>query len=196
MAYSEYGIGGSILCHSDDPLSTTTTGNNPRHDIEFQMWLHEGHIQCIKNYPQFLFTAQWVLFDFAVSSRNEGYITCIDGETEGVDDTNRYLNDKGLVKRDHQTKKDTFYLYKAWWNTSDIFIHICQKNYQKLSDRVIKCYTNDVGPYKIYVNRTLMETIQTDTTNYIVEFTQDTYQTGDVIRVESENAYDTLTLTW
>jgi len=195
MAYSEYGCGGNILCHSDDPLTTTTTGNNPRHDIEFQMWLHEGHIQCIKNYPQLLFSAQWVLFDFAVSTRNEGYITCLDGVNEGPnDDTNRYLNDKGLVKRDHITKKDTFYLYKAWWNQTDIFIHICQKNYQKLSDRVFKCYTNDVGPYKIYVNGTLMETIQTDTTNYIVEFTQDTYQTGDVIRVESANAYDTFQL--
>ena len=194
MAYSEYGCGGNILCHSDSPLTTTTTGNNPRHDIEFQMWLHEGHIQCIKNFPQLLFSAQWVLFDFAVSSRNEGYVTCIDGETEGVDDTNRYLNDKGLVKRDHQTKKDTFYLYKAWWNTSDIFIHICQKNYQKILSRSFKCYTNDVAPYKLYVNGTLVETISQDTSDYIVEFTPDDYQTGDVIRIESANAYDTFTL--
>ena len=138
----------------------------------------------------------WVLFDFAVSSRNEGYITCIDGVNEGPDDeTNRYLNDKGLVKRDHQTKKDTFYLYKAWWNPTP-FIHICQKNYQKLADRVIKCYTNDEGPYKLYVNNTLTETISTTTTNYIVEFTADTYSSGDVIRVESANGSDTLTLTF
>ena len=27
-----------------------------------------------------------------------------------------YMNDKGLITRDRQTKKDVFYLYKSWWN--------------------------------------------------------------------------------
>lgn len=58
MGLSEYGCGGTQRCHSADPLTTTTRGNNPRHDIEYQMWLHEGHIAAIKNFPQLIFTSQ------------------------------------------------------------------------------------------------------------------------------------------
>lgn len=81
------------------------------------MWLHEGHIAAIRNYPQLLFTGEWQLFDIAVSNRNEGYIECLDGETETTNDELRRLNDKGLVERDHVTKKDPFYIYKAEWST-------------------------------------------------------------------------------
>lgn len=114
LAYSEYGCGGTQLCHSDNYTGTTTRGNHERHDIEYMMWLHEGHIAAIKNFPQLLFTSQWQLFDIAVSSRNEGYTVCQDGVNSSIDDNLRRLNNKGLVERDHITKKDTFYLYKAW----------------------------------------------------------------------------------
>ena len=57
-ALSEYGCGGTQHCHSDDPKTTTTTGNYSIHDIEYQMWLHEGHIESIKTFPQLLFSAE------------------------------------------------------------------------------------------------------------------------------------------
>lgn len=115
IAYSEYGCGGTQRCHSETPSSTTNKGTGgARHDIEYMMWLHEGHIAAIKNYPELLFTSQWQLFDIAVASRNEGYTVCLDGENTIIDDELRRLNDKGLVERDHITKKDPFYLYKAW----------------------------------------------------------------------------------
>ena len=62
----------------------------------------------------------------------------------------RRLNNKGLIERDHTTKKDTFYLYKAEWNTKDTFVHICGKDYTKTADRALKCYTNDIGPLSLY----------------------------------------------
>ena len=123
MALSEYGCGGTQHCHSDNFMSTTTRGNYARHDIEYQMWLHEGHIAAIRNYPQLLFTSQWQLFDIAVSSRNEGYTECLDGVNVSTNDVLRRLNNKGLVERDHVTKKDTFYIYKAEWS-SQKFVHI------------------------------------------------------------------------
>ncbi len=179
-AFSEYGAGGTQTCHSDDFMTTTTTGNNPRHDIEYQMWLHEGHIAAINNKPELLFTSQWQLFDIAVSNRQEGYKVCLDGETVTDNDNLKYLNNKGLVERDHTTKKDTFYLYKAWWNTTDKFVHICGKNYTKKTDRTVKCYTND-GNLSLYVNNTLIETAAT--TNNICTFTARNYNNGDLIRV-------------
>ena len=193
LAFSEYGCGGTPSCHSDDFMSTTTRGNNPRHDIEYQMWLHEGHIAAIKNFPQLLFTGQWQLFDIAVSSRNEGYTVCIDGENTSTDDNLRYLNNKGLVERDHKTKKDTYYLYKAWWNQTDKFVHICGKDYEKSTDRAIKCYTNDGSTLTLFVND---EQILTATVvDNIATFAATTFQPGDVIRVDGATSSDTFTFT-
>jgi beta-galactosidase len=188
MAYSEYGCGGTQHCHSEDPLTTTTRGNHERHDIEYMMWLHEGQIATIKQYPQLLFTSQWQLFDIAVANRNEGYTVCLDGETTSIDDELRRLNNKGLVERDHITKKDPFYLYKAWWNPTP-FVHICGKDYTKKTDRVIKCYSNDGPTLTLYVGTVVNETttwsqgITATLTDNIAEFTQQSFNTGDIIKV-------------
>ena len=189
FAYSEYGCGGTQSCHSNDPLTTTTRGNHERHDIEYQMWLHEGQIAAIKNYPEIAFTSQWQLFDIAVSNRNEGYTVCLDGETVTTDDSLRRLNNKGLVERDHITKKDTFYLYKAWWNPTP-FIHICGKDYTKKVDRTIKCYTNfgSTDNVSLYVNDTLIETV--NPSNYIAQFTAYTFTDDDEIKVSCGTVED------
>lgn len=191
IAYSEYGCGGTQHCHSDDFMTTTTRGNHERHDIEYMMWLHEGQIAAIKNFPQLIFTSEWQLFDIAVASRNEGYTVCLDGENATTDDSLRRLNNKGLVERDHRTKKDTFYLYKAWWNTTDKFVHICGKDYTKTTDRVIKCYTNDGNELSLYVNGNFVETITV--TDNIATFTANTYSSGDIIEVEGSTESDSMT---
>ena len=193
MAYSEYGCGGTQRCHSDDFMTTTTRGNHERHDMEYMMWLHEGHIATIKQYPQLLFTSQWQLFDIAVSSRNEGYTVCPDGVNDYIDDNLRRLNNKGLVERDHVTKKDPFYLYKAWWNQTDKFVHICGKDFEKLTNRAIKCYTNDGNSLSLFVNEVFKETVTV--TNNIATFTATDFNPGDVIRVDGATTNDTFTFT-
>ena len=190
LAYSEYGAGGTQHCHSDNFTETTQSGNYPRHDIEYMMWLHEGHIAAIKNFPQLLFTGEWQLFDIAVSSRQEGYKECLDGVNVTDNNNLKYLNDKGLVERDHVTKKDTFYLYKAWWNPTP-FVHICGKDYIKADDRVIKCYTNDDTPLSLYVNNVFVESGAAS--NYIVEFSPRRFEQGDVVRVDGSGTTDTFT---
>lgn len=191
FAFSEYGCGATQRCHSETPSTTTNKGSGgARHDIEYQMWLHEGHIAAIKSRPEIVFSAQWVLFDFAVASRNEGYTVCLDGENAVIDDNLRRLNDKGLVERDHVTKKDTFYLYKAWWNPTP-FVHICGKDYTKTSSRVIKCYTNESGTFTLYVNNNSVATATAS--NNIVEFTAQNFSSGDVVRVQGTTTNDTFT---
>ena len=188
LAFSEYGCGGTQHCHSENPQETTTKGNYERHDIEYQMWLHEGHLAAIRNFPQLLFTAQWQLFDIAVSNRNEGYTVCLDGETTSTDDNLRRLNNKGLVERDHVTKKDTFYLYKAEWSHQN-FVHICGKDYTRKTGRTIKCYTNDGTTLSLYVNNVLAEIVLVS--NNIAVFTSANYNEGDIIRVEGNTTNDT-----
>lgn len=192
MAYSEYGCGGTQRCHSENFMSTTTRGNHERHDIEYMMWLHEGHIAAIKNFPQLLYTSQWQLFDIAVTSRQEGYIVCEDGIHTTTDNNLKYLNNKGLVERDHVTKKDTFYLYKAWWNTTDKFVHICCKDYTNFKNRVIKCYTNDGDSLTMYINGSSAETVTV--TDNIATFTSRNFVNGDIVMVSGATSNESFTV--
>ena len=192
MAFSEYGCGGTQHCHSEDFMSTTTRGNKARHDIEYQMWLHEGHIAAIRNYPQLLFTSQWQLFDIAVSSRNEGYTECLDGLNATTNDVLRRLNNKGLVERDHVTKKDTFYIYKAEWS-SQKFVHICGKDFTKTTGRVLKCYTNDGDTLSMYIGDSQTPLKTAAVVNHIAEFEETDFPPGVEIRVEGDTTSDTVT---
>ena len=66
--------------------------------------------------PWLNFTSLWILVDFPVADRHEGFVDSEDGVNYVVNPDRMYMNDKGLITRDRQTKKDVFYLYKAWWN--------------------------------------------------------------------------------
>lgn len=107
IALSEYGAGGSVHQHEENPKPPVTTGR--WHPEEYQTLVHENHWAQIRT-RQFLWGSfVWNMFDFAVDSRSEG-------DTLG-------RNDKGLVTYDRATRKDAFYLYKANW-TNTPFVHL------------------------------------------------------------------------
>ena len=103
------------------------------------------------------------------------------------------MNNKGLVERDHVTKKDPFYLYKAEWNSTDKFVHICGKDYTKTIDRVLKCYTNDGNSLSLYEgnNSTPLETVQV--VDHIASFTARDFTVGTTYRITGTIASDTVT---
>lgn len=72
----------------------------------------------------------WNMFDFAADARNQG------GEPG--------MNHKGLVTFDRKTKKDSFYLYKAYWNKEDAFVYIAGRRfkYRKSAKQTITVYSN------------------------------------------------------
>jgi beta-galactosidase len=53
------------------------------------------------------------------------------------------MNHKGLVTFDRKLKKDSFYLYKAWWS-DEPFVHICGKRYVDRPEKStsVKVYSN------------------------------------------------------
>jgi beta-galactosidase len=64
--------------------------------------VHEKDWAQIKENHKLLWgTFVWLMFDFAVTGRDEGNI--------------RFLNDKGLVTHDRRFRKDAFFFYKANW---------------------------------------------------------------------------------
>ena len=83
-------------------------------------------------------THLWNMFDFAADARNQG------GEPG--------MNHKGLVTFDRKIKKDSFYLYKAWWS-KDPFVYIAGRRYVERAERKteIKVYSN-CPEVTLYVN--------------------------------------------
>ena len=71
----------------------------------------------------------WNMFDFAADARNQG------GEPG--------MNHKGLVTFDRKIKKDSFYLYKAYWSEEG-FVHIAGSRYVDRPEAVtkVKVYSN------------------------------------------------------
>jgi beta-galactosidase len=112
VGISEYGAGASARQHENPTTQPSTKGH--WHPEEWQMVAHESAWRAIEQRPWLWATYVWCMFDFASDARNEG-------DTPGQ-------NDKGLVTADRQTRKDTFYFYKANW-TSDPFVHICEQRY-------------------------------------------------------------------
>jgi beta-galactosidase len=71
----------------------------------------------------------WVMFDFASAGRHEG-------DTDGI-------NDKGLVTRDRQVKKDAFFFYRANWNPDPMVYITSRRDDQRTSPATaIKIYSN------------------------------------------------------
>ena len=131
LGYSEYGAEGMPNLHSAHPCRGD-------HSEEYQAKYHEYLVKFIEKRPWMWATHVWNMFDFAADARDQG------GEPG--------MNHKGLVTFDRKTKKDSFYLYKAWWNT-DPMVHICSKRFVERTGTVttVKVYSN-CPDVKLYAN--------------------------------------------
>lgn len=161
VSLTEYGAGCNPHCHSENPATTTNKGSGgARHDEEWANYLHEVFLQKIYGSMTYLqFTSGWILFDFAVAARKEGYLNCTNGTVTSDNPNKYYINDKGLVTRDRTLKKDVFYLYKAKWN-SEPTVYITSKrfNIRPSSSVAIKVYSN-AASLELYQNGVLKQTL-------------------------------------
>ncbi|MDD4850489.1 MAG: glycoside hydrolase family 2 TIM barrel-domain containing protein [Gemmiger sp.] len=122
LGFSEYGAEGMPNLHSAHP-------RRGDHTEEYQAKYHEYMLRCFARHPFLWATHVWNMFDFAADARDQG------GEPG--------MNHKGLITFDRKTKKDSFYLYKAWWS-DEPFVHICSKRFvDRTGDSmVVKVYSN------------------------------------------------------
>ena len=121
---SEYGVGINPYCHTWKEEDIRRYWEDDKHMEEYGNRSHESHAQQIARMPWLNFTSLWILFDFPVADRHEGYMDSDDGVHFTENPDRMYMNDKGLITRDRATKKDVFYLYKAWWNHSEETVYI------------------------------------------------------------------------
>ncbi len=95
LGVSEYGAENILSWHTAEP-------ENHDYTEEYANHYHQEMLKTFAQRPFLWSTHQWNCFDFAADARNEG----------GV----QGRNNKGLVTYDRKTRKDAYYIYKAWWN--------------------------------------------------------------------------------
>ena len=122
LGVSEYGSENVLKWHSIEP-------ENHDYTEEYASYYHHEMLKTFAARPYLWSTHVWNMFDFAADARDEG----------GV----KGRNNKGLVTYDRQTKKDAFYIYKAYWTTEPM-IHVCGVRFADRApeERTVTVYTN------------------------------------------------------
>lgn len=140
IGFSEYGADANPAYQSPTPEKGDYTES-------YQCVYHEHMLRMIEARPWLWATHVWNLFDFGADGRDEGGKH---GE-----------NQKGLVTFDRQLKKDAFYLYKAAWNHTEPFVHLCGSRYVDRTEEVteIKAYSNQ-NEVSLYLDGKLFATRQ------------------------------------
>ena len=138
IGFSEYGADANPQYQSAAPEKGDYTES-------YQCVYHEHMLAMIEERPWLWATHVWNLFDFAADGRDEG------GKNG--------QNQKGLVTFDRKQKKDAFYLYKAAWNKTEPFVHLCGSRYVDRTEDVteVKVYSNQ-SEVSLYVDGRLLAT--------------------------------------
>ena len=170
IGFSEYGADANPAFHSSRPEKGDYTE-------EYQALYHEHMLKMIEARPYLWATHVWNLFDFAADGRDEGGKH---GE-----------NQKGLVTFDRKLRKDAFYLYKAAWNKTEPFVHLCGRRYENRCEEEteIKVYSNQ-SEVRLYCDGKPAGTESGKTV-----FTFRVPLTGEhVIRAEADGCSDSMTV--
>lgn len=131
LGLSEYGCEGIITYHGPNPACKD-------YSEEYQALYHEHMAKMLDERPWIWSSHVWNMFDFGCAARNEGGVAG--------------RNNKGLVTMDRKTKKDSYYIYKAYWNPEPM-VHICGRRYaQRAGDTTqIRVYSN-LPSVALYIN--------------------------------------------
>ncbi len=136
LGMSEYGCEGVITNHGPEPACKD-------YSEEYQAMYHEHLAKVFDERPWMWSTHVWNMFDFGCAARNEGGVAG--------------RNNKGLVTMDRKTKKDSYYIYQAYWTKAPM-VHIAGKRYAQRAGEttLIKVYTNQPSVC-LYLNGELVE---------------------------------------
>ena len=110
---------------------------------QYQCLYHEHLLEMFATRPYIWGTYVWNMFDFGA-----------DGREEAGDNG---INHKGLVNIDRKVKKDSFFLYKAWWSKKP-FVYLCGKRYVDREESLteVKVYSNQ-GHIALFMDGILVE---------------------------------------
>ncbi len=136
LGVSEYGCEGIITYHGPNPKCKD-------YSEDYQALYHEHMAKVLDERPYIWSSHVWNMFDFGCAARDEGGVAG--------------RNNKGLITMDRKTKKDSYYIYKAYWNPEPM-VHIAGKRYAQRAGETteIKVYSNQEN-VALYLNGELVE---------------------------------------
>ncbi|MCC8196950.1 MAG: glycoside hydrolase family 2 protein [Ruminococcus sp.] len=170
LGMSEYGCEGIITYHGPNPACKD-------YSEEYQALYHEHMAKVFDERPYIWASHVWNMFDFGCAARDEG----------GV----KGRNNKGLVTMDRKTRKDSFYIYQAYWTTSPM-VHVCGRRYaQRAGDTTeIRVYSNQ-PTVTLYLNG---EAVETKTDNKVFVFTVALKNGFNTVMADAGEVMDSITL--
>jgi len=169
---SEYGADCLTKWHSLNPI-------NHDYTEEYQAYYHHEMLKAFEKRPYLWATHQWIMFDFAADARDEG--------------GSKGRNNKGLVTRDRKIKKDSYYVYQAYWSDKPM-VHIASRRFvnRAPNEGKIIVYTNQ-EEITLVVNG--KETERKKATDHCVCFENAQLKIGEnIIEAIGSNASDSITL--
>ena len=131
LGVSEYGCEGIITYQGPNPACKD-------YSEAYQALYHEHMAKVLDERPWIWSSHVWNMFDFGCAARNEGGVAG--------------RNNKGLVTMDRKVKKDSYYIYKAYWNREPM-VHLCGKRYAQRAGGTaeIRVYSN-LPTVALYLN--------------------------------------------
>ncbi len=136
LGLSEYGCEGIITYQGPNPACKD-------YSEEYQALYHEHMAKMLDERPWIWSSHVWNMFDFGCAARDEGGVAG--------------RNNKGLMTMDRKTKKDSYYIYQAYWSKEPV-LHLCGRRYaQRAGDTTeIRVYSNQPS-VALYLNGKLLE---------------------------------------
>ena len=131
LGVSEYGCEGIITYHGPNPACKD-------YSEEYQALYHEHMARVLNERPWLWSSHVWNMFDFGCAARDEGGVAG--------------RNNKGLMTMDRKIKKDSYFIYQAYW-TKQPMVHLCGKRYAQRAGETtqIRVYSNQ-PTVTLYVN--------------------------------------------
>lgn len=156
LMLTEYGADANIE-HQTEYLGESLDWTQPFYPETFQTKTHEYQWGIIAKHPYIIASYLWNMFDFACPMWSRGGVAA--------------RNLKGLVTFDRQTKKDSYYWYKANWSQQPV-LYLTQRRNRQRERRVtsITVYSN-IGQPRVYLNCTELTAIRRGYTDvhYIID---------------------------
>ena len=170
VGMSEYGCEGIITYHGPNPACKD-------YSEEYQALYHEHMAKVLDERPWIWSSHVWNMFDFGCAARDEGGVAG--------------RNNKGLVTMDRKTKKDSYYIYKAYWNKAPM-VHICGRRYAQRAGETteIRVYSNQ-PTVTLYLNG---EKAEEKSAEKVFVFTVALAEGQNIVVAEAGGVKDSITL--
>lgn len=170
LGVSEYGCEGVITNHGPNPACKD-------YSEEYQALYHEHMAKVFDERPWIWSSHVWNMFDFGCAARNEGGVAG--------------RNNKGLMTMDRKTKKDSYYIYQAYWSRKPM-VHLCGKRYAQRAGETteVRVYSNQKR-VALYLNGELVEAKEADK---VFVFTVALAEGQNLLVAVAGNVKDSITL--